>query len=151
LVVMRAVDPQVAQSILYRPNAVPAPLIPPENAPMPQQSFPDYTRQAMPPAPIIPQPVNVDPRVARQSHFNVDPRRMPPQPHSAHLPPAARDPRLAPAPQASLPSPSLIAEQEKAQLIMQVLQLSDQEINMLPPEQRQSILLLKEQISRTSN
>jgi len=42
-------------------------------------------------------------------------------------------------------------EQEKAQLIMQVLALSDQQIAMLPNEQRQSIMLLKEQITRGSN
>ena len=42
-------------------------------------------------------------------------------------------------------------DQEKAQLIMQVLQLSDAQIALLPPEQRQSILILKEQISRSKN
>ncbi|KAG8192758.1 hypothetical protein JTE90_009778 [Oedothorax gibbosus] len=40
-------------------------------------------------------------------------------------------------------------DSEKAALIMQVLQLSDQQIAMLPPEQRQSIMILKEQISST--
>lgn len=40
-------------------------------------------------------------------------------------------------------------DQEKAALIMQVLQLSDQQIAMLPPEQRQSIMVLKEQIARS--
>ncbi|XP_005090007.1 cleavage stimulation factor subunit 2 [Aplysia californica] len=37
-------------------------------------------------------------------------------------------------------------DQEKAALIMQVLQLTDDQIALLPPEQRQSILILKEQI-----
>ena len=32
---------------------------------------------------------------------------------------------------------------------MQVLQLSDEQISMLPPEQRQSILILKDQIARS--
>lgn len=41
-------------------------------------------------------------------------------------------------------------DQEKAALIMQVLQLTDQQIAMLPPEQRQSILILKEQISKNA-
>lgn len=40
-------------------------------------------------------------------------------------------------------------DQEKAALIMQVLQLTDQQIAMLPPEQRQSIMVLKEQIARS--
>ncbi|KFM80686.1 Cleavage stimulation factor subunit 2, partial [Stegodyphus mimosarum] len=57
-----------------------------------------------------------------------------------HHPPAA------PAPAASALAPQ---DQEKAALIMQVLQLSDQQIAMLPPEQRQSILVLKEQIARS--
>ena len=33
---------------------------------------------------------------------------------------------------------------------MQVLQLSDDQIAMLPPEQRASILILKEQIARSA-
>ncbi|KAK2179499.1 hypothetical protein NP493_484g00036 [Ridgeia piscesae] len=40
-------------------------------------------------------------------------------------------------------------DHEKAALIMQVLQLSDDQIAMLPPDQRQSILILKEQIARS--
>ncbi|XP_013385794.1 cleavage stimulation factor subunit 2-like [Lingula anatina] len=40
-------------------------------------------------------------------------------------------------------------DQEKAALIMQVLQLSDQQIAMLPPEQRESIMILKQQIARS--
>ena len=38
---------------------------------------------------------------------------------------------------------------EKAQLIMQVLQLTDDQIAVLPAEQRQSIMVLKEQIKQT--
>ncbi|XP_042903294.1 cleavage stimulation factor subunit 2 isoform X2 [Parasteatoda tepidariorum] len=44
---------------------------------------------------------------------------------------------------------SMPQDKEKAALIMQVLQLSDEQISMLPPDQRQSILILKEQISRS--
>lgn len=39
-------------------------------------------------------------------------------------------------------------DQEKAALIMQVLQLSDDQIAMLPEDQRQSIMILKEQLAR---
>ncbi|XP_076683378.1 cleavage stimulation factor subunit 2 CstF64 isoform X2 [Andrena cerasifolii] len=46
--------------------------------------------------------------------------------------------------------PSGASDQEKAALIMQVLQLSDEQIAMLPPEQRQSILVLKEQIAKNT-
>ncbi|XP_064628560.1 cleavage stimulation factor subunit 2-like [Lineus longissimus] len=41
-------------------------------------------------------------------------------------------------------------DQEKAALIMQVLQLSDEQIAMLPSDQRQSILVLKEQIAKSA-
>ena len=46
--------------------------------------------------------------------------------------------------------PSNASDQEKAALIMQVLQLSDEQIAILPPEQRASILVLKEQIAKTT-
>ncbi|XP_046652509.1 cleavage stimulation factor subunit 2-like [Daphnia pulicaria] len=42
------------------------------------------------------------------------------------------------------------SDQEKAALIMQVLQLSDEQIALLPPEQRQSIMVLKDQIARSN-
>uniref|UniRef100_G1SM80 RRM domain-containing protein n=1 Tax=Oryctolagus cuniculus TaxID=9986 RepID=G1SM80_RABIT len=41
-------------------------------------------------------------------------------------------------------------DQEKAALITQVLQLTADQIAMLPPEQRQSILILKEQIQKST-
>ncbi|VDN29360.1 unnamed protein product [Dibothriocephalus latus] len=41
-------------------------------------------------------------------------------------------------------------EQEKIALIMQVLQLSDESIAQLPEDQRRSILILKEQVRKTS-
>ena len=41
-------------------------------------------------------------------------------------------------------------DKEKANLIMQVLQLSDEQISVLPAEQRQSILALKEQIAKST-
>lgn len=48
-----------------------------------------------------------------------------------------------------LPSQAGVDEdKEKAALIMQVLQLTDEQIQQLPPDQRQSILILKQQISR---
>ncbi|XP_070568510.1 cleavage stimulation factor subunit 2-like isoform X2 [Ptychodera flava] len=41
-------------------------------------------------------------------------------------------------------------DQEKAALIMQVLQLTPEQVAMLPPDQRQSIMILKDQIARSS-
>lgn len=46
--------------------------------------------------------------------------------------------------------PNDASDHEKAALIMQVLQLSDEQIAMLPPEQRASILVLKEQIAKST-
>lgn len=43
------------------------------------------------------------------------------------------------------------SDQEKAALIMQVLKLTDDQIAILPPEQRASILVLKEQIAKSAN
>lgn len=42
------------------------------------------------------------------------------------------------------------SDKEKAALIMQVLQLTDEQIAVLPAEQRQSILVLKEQIAKSA-
>lgn len=41
-------------------------------------------------------------------------------------------------------------DQEKTALIIQVLQLSDDQIAVLPPDQRTSIMILKEQIARST-
>ncbi|XP_005185608.1 cleavage stimulation factor subunit 2 [Musca domestica] len=46
--------------------------------------------------------------------------------------------------------PNDASDQEKAALIMQVLQLTDEQISQLPPEQRASILVLKEQIAKST-
>ncbi|XP_030621491.1 cleavage stimulation factor subunit 2 [Chanos chanos] len=55
------------------------------------------------------------------------------------------------APPSTRPAPDVSSQdQEKAALIMQVLQLTPEQIAMLPPEQRQSILILKEQIQKTA-
>uniref|UniRef100_A0A8B9GUU8 RRM domain-containing protein n=1 Tax=Astyanax mexicanus TaxID=7994 RepID=A0A8B9GUU8_ASTMX len=66
-----------------------------------------------------------------------------PPPHAmgASAPPPAR-----PGPVTDVTS----QDHEKAALIMQVLQLTPEQIAMLPPEQRQSILILKEQIQKTA-
>lgn len=45
---------------------------------------------------------------------------------------------------------SVVCLHSQAALIMQVLQLTPEQIAMLPPEQRQSILILKEQIQKTA-
>ncbi|XP_026461228.1 uncharacterized protein LOC113362949 [Ctenocephalides felis] len=85
-----------------------------------------------------------------------DPRSRPPEV-------ARNDPRLARGIMPTRPPPTSMApprpapasnapttDQDKTALIMQVLQLSDEQIALLPPDQRSSILLLKEQIARST-
>jgi len=112
-----------------------------------------------------PDPRGIDPR--GMDHRGMDPRD---QGRNMDRPDPRGDPRGMPArggpppagPPVSRPSAMAAAatlgsnlgsgavnDQEKAALIMQVLQLSDQQIAMLPPDQRQSILILKEQIARS--
>uniref|UniRef100_A0A674BJL3 Cleavage stimulation factor, 3' pre-RNA, subunit 2 n=2 Tax=Salmo trutta TaxID=8032 RepID=A0A674BJL3_SALTR len=78
-----------------------------------------------------------------------------PPPHSMNpnAPPTARPGPGVPQSGGSFsPGQSQVTSQdhEKAALIMQVLQLTPEQIAMLPPEQRQSILILKEQIQKTA-
>ncbi|XP_053697863.1 cleavage stimulation factor subunit 2 [Sabethes cyaneus] len=119
-----------------------------------------------------PPPRPIGPQMPPQSNpFPVDPRQRPVDPRQG-----PKDPRQQPGgsigvggrPGPSAPPPSSSAaataaaaassngipndasDQEKAALIMQVLQLSDEQIAMLPPEQRTSILVLKEQIAKST-
>ncbi|XP_037028123.1 cleavage stimulation factor subunit 2 tau variant [Bradysia coprophila] len=139
----------------------------------------DQDMRALPTNPMIPNPI-VDPSFARQQqqqqqqpqrpvaapvHFPTDPRQRPNDPrvksqqHPTHsmqptAPPAAPMMHSQPTQaQSRLAAgiPSNASDQEKAALIMQVLQLSDEQIAMLPPDQRASILVLKEQIAKSTN
>uniref|UniRef100_A0A4W5PSD6 Cleavage stimulation factor, 3' pre-RNA, subunit 2 n=1 Tax=Hucho hucho TaxID=62062 RepID=A0A4W5PSD6_9TELE len=67
-------------------------------------------------------------------------------------PPHSMNPNAPTTARPVLPGQSQVTSQdhEKAALIMQVLQLTPEQIAMLPPEQRQSILILKEQIQKTA-
>ncbi|CAH1126334.1 unnamed protein product [Ceutorhynchus assimilis] len=103
-----------------------------------------------------------DPREVRNGPgaFSNDPRqlgRVDPRQKAAAAPvPVSQPPRpsqaAAAASMASVNGamPPGASDQEKAALIMQVLQLSDEQIAMLPPEQRNSILVLKEQIAKSA-
>lgn len=92
---------------------------------------------------LRPPVASFDPR--QQDPRQVDPRQM--DPRQRPVDPRAR-------PQVAAPSIQQMnnqtTEQEKAQLIMQVLQLTDEQISMLPPEQRNSILALKDQIAKSA-
>ena len=155
---MRVVDATTAMQILHRPNPNQAtPLQPPPSQAPP---FDNFNR---PPVQPFERHVS-DPRVRDGPPFDryaqtVDPRTRPIDPRiQAQQPrPMARAEPVIPRQAFQLP-PNFQAmgqptgnpnqEQEKANLIMQVLALSDQQIALLPLEQRQSIMLLKEQIQR---
>lgn len=120
----------------------------------PPQQRPDFTRD--------PRDPRGDPRDHRDPRMmgQGDPRGMPPGsragPPVTSLPQGAMAAAMNPGQGAmnALPGmgggPVNAQDQEKANLIMQVLQLTDQQIAMLPPDQRQSILILKEQIQKNA-
>ncbi|CAH0723822.1 unnamed protein product, partial [Brenthis ino] len=94
-----------------------------------------------------------DPRLANMQNFNSDPRVRPNDPRTqAKMPQQQMPPGMPSMAQARTIQgiPSGASDQEKAALIMQVLQLSDEQIALLPPEQRASILMLKEQIAKST-
>ncbi|KAG6453367.1 hypothetical protein O3G_MSEX008124 [Manduca sexta] len=135
-----AVPPLLDQDMRSLP-----PVHPPHQTPHPVP--PPQHHAAEPPFPR-------DPRLANSQPFNADPRVRPNDPRTQPKPPP--QPQLPP----GMPSaaqarniqgiPSGASDQEKAALIMQVLQLSDEQIALLPPEQRASILMLKEQIAKST-
>lgn len=147
---MRTLDPRVPARIsqdqdLRVPPMVPAPVVPPQPPP-----------QAFPQEHVISSTVR-DPRQFRDPRTAGAGAVVPPRPvtQTAPVPVPAPRPVVAPVPPPTgggVPSaiPPAASDQEKAALIMQVLQLSDEQIAMLPPEQRQSILVLKEQIAKST-
>ncbi|XP_059611691.1 cleavage stimulation factor subunit 2 [Phlebotomus argentipes] len=113
----------------------------------------------------VPDAFGPTPRAARQVAPTFpagDPRQRPIDPRTNKVPPSVNVPVVAgisaaqvgPAGAAAAAAvrgiPSDASDHEKAALIMQVLQLSDEQIAMLPPEQRNSILVLKEQIAKST-
>ncbi|KAG5894097.1 hypothetical protein JTB14_003953 [Gonioctena quinquepunctata] len=111
--------------------------------------------------PVDPRQPRMDPRQKTSGLPPVQappqPVRPPVQPQANPLPTLLRPPAVQAAvnavPATSSPGigPAGASDQEKAALIMQVLQLSDEQIAMLPPEQRNSILVLKEQIAKSAH
>jgi len=161
LVVMRVLDPSIAQSILHgvRPKPLPhktpgtgQPSRPPPPAPIQHQptppppqpnnwgndfhsqprSHPPPERRNMVPgfgAPAAPPPQPAPPRQQQQQRAPSNPRPAPPAPPQA--------------------SPSAVLNMqpsaEKEDLIRQVMMLSDEQIQSLPEEQRNTLLLFKQQ------
>ncbi|KAH8383530.1 hypothetical protein KR009_009156 [Drosophila setifemur] len=147
----RSID-QDMRSVL--PNPVPPPLMDPRTrAQMPiQQGAPP---QVAPPAPYPSDPRQrpMDPRLrAGPGPQQQAPQQVMQVPQVA--PPTQQQQTAAQQLQSRLGAhgvlPSDASDQEKAALIMQVLQLSDEQIAQLPSEQRASILMLKEQIAKST-
>ena len=103
---------------------------PMQQAPPPQRQFPSDPRQ---------RGGNNDPR---------DPRQKIQQQHQQHQQQQPSSNSLAAQLHRGISNDA--SDQEKAALIMQVLKLTDEQIAILPPEQRASILVLKEQIAKSA-
>lgn len=149
--ISRNLDQDMRQVPGPMPNPVPPPMLDPRTR---AQMQPQQQQQGPPVAPI---PYPSDPR-----QRPMDPRlrgAMPPGPvQQQQQPPPPQVPQsVSQSAALQLQSrlgahgvlPSDASDQEKAALIMQVLQLSEEQIAQLPPEQRASILVLKEQIAKT--
>lgn len=157
LVVMRVVDPQTAMSILYRPNVSPSSLV---GTPAPGSmavpvSDPHVWSAAGPTRPGVPLGGVMNQPVMAGGPLNVGvvPPPGPSGPPAPRADPrlASRDPRLAGAapsdPRSSGPPPSgpdPLASRDS--LIVQVMNLTEDQIAQLPPEQRDTIRALKQQL-----
>ncbi|XP_054268406.1 cleavage stimulation factor subunit 2-like [Macrosteles quadrilineatus] len=137
---MRAMDPRMARSMGDQDLRMPPQQYPP---PPPPDHFARDPRGGM------------GERFQRDPRANVPPPGMPPGVPRPVMPPGpvpqpVSAPNLGPRGPLAANIGGAATDQEKAALIMQVLQLSDDQIAMLPPEQRQSILVLKEQIAKST-
>lgn len=106
------------------------------------------------PMPVAAPFVQADPRADPRADLRADPRqrsdpRMKPQ-QTNQPPPQPSSSVASRVPNVPTGIPNDASDNEKAQLIMQVLQLSEEQIAMLSPEQRQSIMVLKEQIAKST-
>lgn len=177
-VVMRIVDPETAVEMLHRASPQVPPIgVTPQSASMnrpppshmpPSAGGPPIGRTEPIMRPDLRNPSNNDNfgplgganfNDERRDPRSRDPRERttngagggPPPPMFNTRPPPSMDGMNLPIPSGPPPQlpPHLAgADPEKAQLIMQVLQLTEEQISMLPQQQRESIMILKEQISQ---
>lgn len=120
--------------------------------------------QPLPSVPVVessippPLPVSRDPRTSVSMDSDIrtftirDPRTNSSNAAAtaAQIPPQAAQQAARPQVVQQPPKPGSSTDTEKAALIMQVLQLTEEQISKLPAEQRQSILVLKEQIAKSA-
>lgn len=152
---LRNVDPRISRQLNLDQDMRSLPPV----GPPAMDNF-NNQRAAPPPRPIGPQapppsnqfPVDPRQRPADPRQGPKDPRQQPGGTNRPPLPPSSSSMAAASAAAAASSNgiPNDASDQEKAALIMQVLQLSDEQIAMLPPEQRTSILVLKEQIAKST-
>ncbi|XP_039295458.1 cleavage stimulation factor subunit 2 isoform X2 [Nilaparvata lugens] len=166
---MRSIDPRMGPRVGDQdmripptvPPMPPAPVMPPHRDAFAPQDHTIPPQEFMESFPRDPRAYQRDPR-AGMVPPPPPPVAMPPRPVAAPgpvlpppPPPGPQPPQLSSAISAgarlTAGIPSGATDQEKAALIMQVLQLSEEQIAMLPPEQRQSILVLKEQIAKSTH
>lgn len=135
-VVMRIVDPQVAMAMLHRE-------MPSVTQPFHQQAAQQFATAAAEPPATVP---GVPPMFGGAQMPPMGPPQMvPPVPMGF---PRAPAPAVQPRPPVNpAPEPELSADdQQQAQLLMQVLQLSEEQIALLPPEDRRKVIELRNQL-----
>jgi cleavage stimulation factor subunit 2 len=158
-VVMRVVDPKVAYSMLHRetpattqpfhqgfPGGPPPPTggIPPP--PRPFNGAPNVAPPNMPPPNAgMSQQIRTGPPPAQPYMQQMGPISGGPPPHIV----ASRPPPVRPQPSAVPTQSNDTSEEEQAQMLLKVLQLTPEQINLLPPEDRQKVIELRNQLRTT--
>lgn len=157
LVVMRVLDPTVAQGMLHGVRPRPPNLHsagPPARPPPPSQwpRADDHNRRDQPsrahgPPRPLPPPEEIRRRPYDQRPAERIDRPVVPvvQPAYEHAPPPPPVPRQSSVPRQGSAPPAPEPPSEKADLIRQVMMLSDEQIASLPAEQRNTLLLFKQQ------
>jgi cleavage stimulation factor subunit 2 len=131
LVVMRVVDPNIAMGMLHRENG--APFVPPVGGQVPVPPFGspinDFNNRGA--GPPMGGGMAIDPRRDPRTEGRIDPRMQ-----------GRQDPRLMPQQQ-----PSVEDTDQRSRILSQVINLTDVEISQLPPEQRNAVIMLKQEIA----
>ncbi|KAI1724161.1 hinge domain of cleavage stimulation factor subunit 2 domain-containing protein [Ditylenchus destructor] len=167
-VVMRVVDPKVAYSMLHREQPattapfhqqaapptqttaphgiIPTSHPPPMNFSTPPPQIPGMT---MPPSSQAPPLVMSHPPPTVTAGFNMPPHILshPPPSIASGLPPRMPvPPGGAGAPQQAESTSTALEEQQQAEMLVKVLKLTDDQIRLLPPEDRAKVIELRNQL-----
>ncbi|PAA52959.1 hypothetical protein BOX15_Mlig006421g1, partial [Macrostomum lignano] len=160
-IVMKLVDPKVAIAMLSRTTEQIPPVMPVDQ-PMQQQQQHYQHQPPQPPQPPMQQQMyhhhQPPPPPPPQHQQQIYPQQQQPYRQPPPPPPPQAQPQQPQQPQSSQGGGAQLSmgaiaggDQEKAALIMQVLQLSDEQIHMLPEDQRRSIMILKEQLAKAGH